>query len=118
MSTMALQLPMNYVAVETDEMEYIDGGDGIITFRVSRGVLNAAIGIGASAAVTMALAAAGITGGLSTAVIPALAGLIAAVISNGLLSQDYYSFPMYFTGLTDLALNYASGWDRKITLAM
>jgi hypothetical protein len=121
---MALQLPMNYVEIEREEMEYVDGGGadygwyGYITFRISRSVINAVVGVGATAAATAALAAAGITGGLSTVVIPGLAGILGAVASNGLLKNDfYYINSKYYSG-DYWALRAISGFDNQITLAM
>jgi hypothetical protein len=114
---MALQLPMNYVEIEREKMEYVDGGGadygwyGYITFRISRSVINAVVGVGATAA-------AGITGGLSTVVIPGLAGILGAVASNGLLKNDfYYVNSKYYSG-DYWALRAISGFDNQITLAM
>jgi hypothetical protein len=115
---MTLRMPSNYVEIARDEMEYVDGGDGFITFHVSKSVINAAIGVGASAAISAALAAAGFTGGLSTWVIPGLVGIVAACISNAYIKPAYLDIPLYFTGAEDFLLNWACGWDRQATLSM
>ncbi|NKF08026.1 hypothetical protein J1C67_05400 [Clostridium gasigenes] len=119
-----LELPASYVEVDSEEMEYVDGGgphygfSGYITYRVSRTVINAAVGIGASAAVSLALGSAGITGGLTLLAVPALSGLIAAVASNGLLKQDWYYFDVLSMGLDYALLSKISGYDNQITLHM
>ena len=118
MSVMTLCMPSNYVGIEKDEMNYIEGGDGPITFHISSSVVNAAIGLGVTIAVSLACTIAGLTGFLATAVVPAVAGFVAAIIANGLLNQDSYICAFWFTGIVDIGLNAASGWDRNITLSI
>ncbi|SKA85141.1 hypothetical protein SAMN05428976_10748 [Clostridium sp. USBA 49] len=119
-----LQLPESFVDIDREEMEYVDGGGanygwyGDITFRIARSVINAVVGVGATAAATAALASAGITGGLSTVVVPGLAGILGAVASNGLLKQDYYYVNMRFYLADYWTLRAISGFDNQITLAM
>lgn len=123
-----LQLPNNFVDIEKDEMEYVDGGGanygvcGYITFRISRNVINAAIALGVTCAVAAAIGScigtAGLGAAAAAALISGVAGIVAGVISNGLLRNDYYSADRFFSGFTYSFLRSASGFDNQITLAM
>lgn len=73
MSEMVLRLPSSYVDVESDEMEYVDGG-GYVTFRIGSGSLI----IGALAAVGTAL-----TYGKAVAVLAGLGITVATAIELG-----------------------------------
>lgn len=85
MSTMTLELPMNYVEVERDEMEYVDGGFYYMTNADVVGFVSTFISVGGGVTLaSVGLLTADITGAtaLIAASIPgigwAAAGLIAA----------------------------------------
>jgi len=122
MRNYGLVLPKNYVSIEKDEMEYIDGGGtdwgfcGVITFSISRSVMIAAIGIGATAAAIVCLSAASITGGVAVTLISGIAALIASVIASGILKKDYYNLDYFCTGGQYVIIRAISGFDNSITL--
>lgn len=112
MSTMTLQLPMNYVEVERDEMEYVDGG-GTISITLSYGFIAGLVArAGTGYALTAALVAfdAGLaaaielgTAGWGTlfaamasaafgAMIPTIVGLITRGVVNGIYNGGALHF--------------------------
>jgi len=111
-----LSLPINAIALDNEEMEYVNGGANI-QFTITKSVLNAAVGVGATAAATAALAAAGITGGVAAAIVPGLAGIIGACVANKFFpSSVTFNYPC--NGSVYILLFAISGFDGKITLGM
>lgn len=89
MSTMALNLPMNYVNIDTEEMEYVDGGYYLshsdcqsIDFAIG-----ATAGMSAGSIAGLVSAAAGYVGTLVAASIPAVGWVLGAALTACILNQ-------------------------------